>query len=99
MVDSLPEKLVEDCKAGKVLLFAGSGVAASAGLPPVQQLLNGILNEVGPSHSVEDLRSQIWSAEPSLIADVLQSRLDAGQFPRLLEQSTGLYSRALPSAE
>ena len=87
MVDSPPGNLVKDCRAGKVILFAGSGVAASAGLPTVQQLLNGVLNEVGPSRSVEDLRSQIGSAEPSLIADVLQSRLNAGELPRFLERS------------
>jgi len=87
MIDGLPGKLVEECKAGKVVLFAGSGVAVSAGLPTVQQLLYRMLSEVGPSKRVEDLRERIGSAEPSLIADVLQSRLDAGELPRLLEGS------------
>ena len=87
MADGLPGKLVEDCKNGKVVLFAGSGVAVSAGLPTVEQLLYRMLSEVDPSKRVEDLRAQIGSVDPSLIADVLQSRLDAGELPRLLKRS------------
>jgi AAA domain, putative AbiEii toxin, Type IV TA system/AAA domain/SIR2-like domain len=87
MVNEPPGGLVEDCKGGKVMLFAGPGLAASADLPTAQQLLYHVLSEVGPSKRVEDLRAQIDSVEPSLIADVLQSRLDAGELTRLLERS------------
>ena len=82
-----PGELVNDCKSGKVVLFAGSGVAASAGLPTVQELLRRMLREVDSSKRVEDLREKIGSVEPSLIADVLQLRLDAREIPRLLERS------------
>ena len=89
MVD-LPGKLLEDCKGGKVVLFAGPDVGASAGLPTGQELLLRMLeaaSEVDPSKRLGDLRSYIGSVEPSLIVDVLQLRLDAGELPRLLERS------------
>jgi len=85
-----PEELLEDCRGGKVVLFAGSGVAASAGLPTGQMLLLRMLEELNhddPSQQMGDLRSQIGSVEPSLIAEVLQLRLGAVQVRRLLERS------------
>jgi len=88
-----PEKLVQDCMAGKVVLFAGPGVAASAGLPTGRTLLRRILDRVpelsdeDSSQHVEDLRSKIETVEPSFIAELLQLRLGTDKVTRLLGQS------------
>jgi len=98
MDDDLPRGLVEDCRVGKVVLFAGPGLAASTGLPTAKQLLRRILNQVGRTKPVEDLRAQIGTVEPSLIADVLQLRLNAQELQelsRLLERS--LRRQAVPT--
>lgn len=67
-----PEELAEALADGRLVLFAGAGVAAEAGYPLYADALRIVMRDVGE----EDLLRRLdQAAEVELVADVLRSRI------------------------
>lgn len=97
------EDLLDALAAGDCVLFAGAGVAASAGRPTWPELLTHMIMSL--SRSAEErsgswlatLAQQVAAGETQLVAELLRSRYDSAQLAAAAAEAVTLFGTRRPS--
>jgi hypothetical protein len=92
LVPQVPVELIQACISGNCILFAGSGLAAQAGLPTWTELLAQFLTAVEKKEGSADwsgLREQLLSGEAGPVVDLLVARSKTQQLIEALGSAYG----------